>query len=144
MLDWIWKFIARLTKICVLGWQSEIKRVKRRNRRNNEWRIGILICVLISVILWKPLLGDAFHIGFLFGVSYLWATIVAFGTGLILRTPYMLLCIYVGMVLGDSFGGLRDEGIRQLIGGNLFGAIILIVMSLYLKSFSDKIQSGNL
>jgi hypothetical protein len=113
-------------------------------RRNKDWQIGIVACVLISIILWKPLLGTAFGIGFLFGVSYLWATIVAFGTGLILRTPYMLLCIYVGMVLGDAFGGLRDEGMKQLIGGNLFGAIILIGMSIYLKSFADRMQSGDI
>ena len=125
------------------GWKSEIDRLKRRNRQR-EWRIGIGTCILISAILWKPLLGEAFAIGFVFGVSYLWATIVAFGTGLILRTPYMLLCIYLGMVLGDAFGGLQDEGIRQLIGGNVLGAVILVGVSVYLKNLADNIREGNL
>jgi hypothetical protein len=141
MVDWLLKFTAQLIHICMRGWKSEIGRLKQRNR---NWQMFLFICLLISVILWKPLLVDAFHVGLLFGVSYLWATAVAFGTGLILRTPYMLLCIYVGMILGDAFCGLRDEGIRQLIGGNVLGAIVLVGMSIYLKTFADRIQGGDL
>lgn len=56
----------------------------------------------------------------------------------------MLLCIYLGMVLGDAFGGLQDEGIKQLIGGNALGAVILIGVSIYLKKIADNIREGNL
>ncbi len=135
------ELVSTIAKICIVGWRSNLNKLRRRNK---QWFVWSLICIFISIVLWQPLLADAFKIGFLFGLSYLWATIVAFGTGLILKTPYLLIMIYIGMIVGDAFGGLKDEGIRQLFGGNIMGAIILIGMSIYLMSWADKIKNGDL
>lgn len=70
ILQRVRNFGDQLIKICIQGWKREIHRLKKRNRQK-EWQIGIGICILISVLLWKPLLDEAFKIGLVFGISYL-------------------------------------------------------------------------
>ena len=141
--DGLLRIVNWSAKICVNGWRRELKRLRNRSYQT-QWQVAGGICIFISVILWRPLLDEAFKIGFVFGLSYLWATVVAFGTGLILRTPYMLLGSYIGMVLGQTFGGLQDQGVKQLIGGDLLGGVIIIAFSIYLKNIADQIKNGYL
>lgn len=90
----------------------------------------------------EALLPVAFNVGFSFGSSFLINSIIAIVAGKIFQKPHISILIFIGMTLSNVFAQIQNEGIQQLLSGNLEGALVAGVM-FCLLNWASKIQSGD-
>jgi hypothetical protein len=123
-----------------ISWKREIRRL---GRRNGNW-IWIGLCILFTFILLPILTKEAFHIGFLLGLSFIWSSILAVSFAYILRNPLVMILVYVGVVFGREIMSVFTSAKEEAINGNVIGAIIICALGVYLLLWANRLKKGEL
>ena len=92
----------------------------RRGLKGEQPGLSILITVVSMYVLWQWAFGQ----GFLFGLSFLTAAILAILRGHILTHPFRLILVALAAVIGTFvIPGLRGDAWEALRGGDVIGAV---------------------
>ena len=118
------------------GWRRELNRLPKRQ---NKW-VWVALCVIFTVFLLPYFCVEAFTISLLLGLSFLFAAFVAISFGYILRHPGAMIIVFVGSVLGREFFTVILEGIGIAVEGDIIGAVILIIVGIYLLVLANKLK----
>jgi hypothetical protein len=110
---------------------------------HNNW-VWIGLCILFTFILLPILTKEAFHIGFLLGLSFIWSSLLAISFAYILKNPLVMILIYVGVVFGREIMGVFTSAKEEAINGNVIGAIIMCALGVYLLLWANRLKKGEL
>ena len=142
MLSWLFEFLLRLLRWyaerVVVSWGREYRRLRNRN---NKW-MWIGLCVFFALFLLPYLAKDAFAGGVLLGLSFLWASFMAVSFGYILRSPLLLILVYVAIIFRGQITGLFFTAKDSAVNGDLIGAVILLFLGVYLTIWANRIGKG--
>ena len=120
------------------SWQREIRRL---GNRDNKW-VWVGLCFFFALFLLPYLAKDAFTSGVLLGLSFLWASFLAISFGYILRSPLLLILVYVVVVFRGQITGLFITAKDSIISGDIIGAAILIFLGIFLTIWVNRIGKG--
>lgn len=144
MLSQISDLILLLTKwyidTAVKSWKHEIRRYRKRRKK---W-LRISLCTFLTIILLYGLTSMAFADSFVFGLSFIYSTIIAISFAYILRIPGLLILIYVGALLGREATKILGVAWEEINRGNILGAVILVFLGTYLIVWANRMKKGEI
>ena len=136
-------------KTLVFGFVSsflarELKDARERWRRGlkgeQPW-LPILITAVSMYILWQWAFGQ----GFLFGLSFLTAAILAILRGHIFTHPYRLILVAVAVVIGSLvIPGLRGDAWQAIRGGDVIDAVAIVAVVIMLWRLKRQMETGQM
>lgn len=105
----------------------------------------IVILVGIS-ILFAVLVGPAFSVSLTVGITFILATALAiYRRGVILRKPWVMFYIYVGVIFGYAVSEALIPAItNEFLRGSIVNGPILLGLYLYLRQKASEITSGEI
>jgi hypothetical protein len=122
-----------------VSWRRELRRLQRRD---NKW-IWVGLCICFTLILLPYLAKDAFSSGVLLGLSFVWASFVAISLGYILRSPILLILVYVAVVFRQEISSLFFTAKDSAMKGDIIGAAILVFLGIFLTAWAKRISEGD-
>jgi hypothetical protein len=122
----------------VTSWHQEVGRLENRD---NKW-LWIGLCVFFAIFLLPYLTREAFSDSFLLGLSLVWASFLAISFAYILRNPLLMIIVYVGVVFGRGIITLFITAKEEATGGNILGAVIVFCLGIYLITWANRMEKG--
>jgi len=142
VLTWLSEFLLSLlhwyADRVVASWKREYHRLRNRD---NKW-VWTGLCVFFALFLLPYLAKDAFTSGVLLGLSFLWASFIAISFGYILKSPLLLILVYVAVIFRGQITGLFVTAKDSIISGDIIGAAILIFLGMFLTIWVNRIGKG--
>lgn len=138
----MWWFLVKSR----LGWRNELSRF---DRGENRWsraiqnrNMYVILCVLMSLGLFPYLATEAFADSALLGLSFIWAALLAFCFGYILRHPATLIIVFMGVIFAREPFNVLVAAKKEASVGNIIGAVILLALSAYLMVYANSMKTG--
>lgn len=131
LLRWYMKKVS-------ISWSRELTNL----RQEQDAPIWFLLCIGFTVFLFVYLLPKAFSLSILTGLSFTWATFVAISFAYVLRSPLLLVLVYVGVIFSREIMGIFIAAKNAALVGDILGALILIVLGIYLTTKANDMKSG--
>lgn len=122
----------------VTSWHREVGRL---GNRDNKW-LWIGLCVFFAIFLLPYLTREAFSDSFLLGLSLVGSSFLAISFAYILRSPLLLILVYVVVVFRGQITGLFITAKDSIISGDIIGAAILIFLGIFLTIWVNRIGKG--
>ena len=122
----------------ITSWHQEVSRL---GNRDNKW-LWIGLCIFFAIFLLPYLTKEAFSDGFLLGLSFVWSAFLAISFAYVLRNPLLMILVYVGVVFGREIMTLFTAAKEEVISGNLIGALIVFGLGVYLITWANRINRG--
>ena len=122
----------------VTSWHWEVGRL---GNRDNKW-LWIGLCIFFAIFLLPYLTKEAFSDSFLLGLSFVWSAFLAISFAYVLRNPLLMILVYVGVVFGREIMTLFTAAKEEVISGNLIGALIVFGLGVYLITWANRINRG--
>jgi len=135
---YIKKLITWYLQKATSSWSRELANLKN----NQDGQIWLILSFGFTLFLFIYLLPEAFSISILTGLSFLWATFIAISFGYILRSPLLLILVYVGVLFSREITGIFIAAKDAATVGDILGAIILIAFGIYLTAKANDMKSG--
>lgn len=110
------------------SWRREIRRLRNRD---NKW-LWIVLCIGYTLFLLPYLTQEAFSTSIMLGLAFLSSAFLAVSFGYILRNPILLIVLYVLVIFRREVSGFFGIARDTAMGGDILGAIILVVLAVYL------------
>jgi hypothetical protein len=123
-----------------LSWKNEFHKLRKRD---NRW-LWIGLCILFTFILLPILTKEAFKIGFLLGMSFIWSSLIAISFAYILKNPLVMILVYVGVVLGREIIPVFYSAKTEVVNGNIIGALIVFALGIVLLIWANRLKKGEL
>ena len=122
----------------------ELKDARERWRRGlkgeQPW-LPVLITAISMYALWQWAFGQ----GFLFGLSFLTAAILAILRGHIFTHPFRLILVAVAVVIGSLvIPGLRGDAWQALRGGDVIGAVAIVGVGILFWRLKKQLETGQM
>ena len=132
-LSFLYRVLARELKDARDRWRRGLK-------REQPW-LPILITAISMYALWQWAFGQ----GFLFGLSFLVAAILAILRGHIFTHPFRLILVAVAVVIGSLvIPGLRGDAWQAIRGGDVIGAVVIVVIGIFLWRWKKEMETGQM
>ncbi len=133
VFSFVSSFLARELKDARERW--------RRGLKGEQPWLPILITAIIMYALWQWAFGQ----GFLFGLSFLTAAILAILRGDIFTHPFRLILVAVAVVIGSLvIPGLRGDAWQALRGGDVIGAVAIVGVGILLWRLKRQMETGQM
>ena len=94
----------------------------------------------LSLLLFKPLTLQAFELGFLTGVDFIYAGATAIYYGYILRHPGAIVIVYIGVILGGEVTHLLLPAFTSARNGDYISGIVLLGFGGYIWIQAQRFQ----
>jgi uncharacterized membrane protein len=124
----------------ITSWKHEFHRLRTRD---NKW-VWAGLCIFFIVFLLPYLAKDAFSSSILLGLSFLWASFVAISLGYILRSPILLILVYVAVLFRQQITSIFFTAKDSALQGDIIGAVILLFLGIFLTEWAKRIGEGDL
>jgi len=112
----------------VTSWQREFRRLRNKD---NKW-LWIILCIGYTVFLLPYLAQEAFSTSIMLGLSFLGSAFLAVSFGYILRNPVLLIVLYALVIFRREVSSLFGIAKDTATGGDILGAVILVLLAIYL------------
>ena len=130
-LRFVSKFLAKELRDARKRWGQGL-------RGKQAWQL-ILITTVSMYALWQW----AFDQGFMFGLSFLIAAILAILRGHIFTHPFRLFLVAIAVVIGTLvIPGLRGDAWQALRQGDTLTAVGLVVVAIFFWQFKKQLETG--
>jgi hypothetical protein len=119
---------------------SNTKRVYKRSLKKPEGWLSLVIAVVLLPYLVRYL----FPISWTLSISFLVSGLVAIYSGYIFKSPFVLIIVCVGVVLGSEAGRLFLAAGGQLKAGDYIGAAVILAFAVYVWVWSNNLKKGDI
>ena len=122
----------------------ELKDARERWRRGlkgeQPW-LPIPVTAISMYALWQW----AFEQGLMFGLSFLFAALLAIGRGHIFTHPFRLILVAVAVVIGTLvIPGLRGDAWQTLREGDVLGALVIVGVVIFFWRLKKQMETGQM
>jgi hypothetical protein len=136
----IFRLLFWYTEKVHLSWTTKTRKVKKRK---NGW-FRIIVYILFNSILFMILTEEAFKIGFLLGMSFIWSSFIAISFAYVLNNPLVIVLVFVGVVLGREIIPVFYSAKTEVVNGNIIGALIVFALGIVLLIWANRLKKGEL